>query len=554
MARSRGAEKKTKYVFVMGGVISGVGKGIVCASIASLLEARGLSVSSVKIDPYINVDAGTMRPTEHGEVFVTDDGGETDEDLGHYERFGRQTIPRTNNITTGQIFRTVIDAERNGRYLGKTVQPIPHVVDEIVARLRAAAAGRDYCIVEIGGVVGDYENVLFILATQKIAMQDGGGSCCNILVSYMPIPPHIGEMKSKPTQHAITAMSSLGAFPHFIVVRASEAIDEVRKGKISVATNLPVSSIIACPDVGSIYEVPLLLESQGFVDRIISRTGGQPRKADLTRWKSVLSSLKNPKRPVRIAMIAKYIDIGNYRLADSYVSIAEALKHAGAHLGIKPDIRWIDAKRYEKQPGLVAELKDFDGVMGLPGFGESGVDGKMAAVRYARERKLPYLGICYGMQLALVEIARNVIGLRRAHTTECDRETADPVISVMGSQKGNVEAGRLGGTMRLGSWPAVLKEGTLVRRLYGAERISERHRHRYEVNPAYRSQLERAGVIFSGASPDGKLMEFMELKNHPFFVGTQAHPEYKSRFLAPSPLYLGFLKAAALRAAAGRKA
>ena len=537
--------KRTKYVFIFGGVISGVGKGIVSASIAFLLKARGFSISSVKIDPYINVDAGTMRPTEHGEVFVTEDGGETDEDIGHYERFVGETIPKTNNITTGQIFKSVIDAERAGKYLGKTVQPIPHIVDEIVSRIRNASEGKDYCVVEIGGVVGDYENVLFIHATQKIAMQEGRENCSNVLVVYMPVPPHIGEMKSKPAQHAITAISALGAFPDFLVVRASEGIDDVRKEKISLSTNIHPQNVVSCPNIGNIYEVPIMLEKQGLVSRILGRSGIARRPPDLSRWTKLTASMSAPEKKVRLALIAKYIESGNFKLADSYVSIDHALRHAGAHLGVSAEITWVDSKKYEKNPSLLAELSQFDGVMGLPGFGNAGVEGKILAIKYARERKIPYLGICYGMQLALVEIARNVAKLKRAHTTECDSETVDPVVSVMASQKENVSgAGRLGGTMRLGGYPANLKKGSKVMEIYGgSEKISERHRHRYEVNSAYRTQLERAGVVFSGTSPDGTLMEFMELENHPFFIGTQAHPEYKSRFLSPSPLYVAFLKA-----------
>ncbi|MFH0962028.1 MAG: CTP synthase [archaeon] len=543
-AKQVSSGSKTRFVFVFGGVISGVGKGIVSASIAALLKARGHSVSSIKVDPYINVDAGTMRPTEHGEVFVTEDGGETDEDLGHYERFSGETIPKANNITTGQIFKTVIEAERAGKYLGKTVMPIPQVVDEIVFRIRAASNGKEICIVEVGGVVGDYENVLFVHATQKIAMQEGRERCCNILVVYMPVPSHIGEMKSKPAQHAITAISSLGAFPDFLVVRASQAVDEVRKEKISSSTNIAAANIVSCPNVPNVYGVPLLLERQGFLGKILAKIGIAEKAPDLGKWKSVLASMDRPKRKVKIAMIAKYIESGSFRLADSYVSISEALRHAGAHLGVGVELSWIDSKKYEQNTSTLSELSGFDGVMGLPGFGNAGVEGKILAIRFARERKIPYLGICYGMQLALVEIARDVCKLRKAHTTECESETVDPIVMILPGQTENISKGRMGGTLRLGSHPAILGKGTLVRKIYnGAERIEERHRHRYEVNLAYRSQLERAGVVFSGTSPDGRLMEFMELKSHPFFVGTQAHPEYKSRFLSPSPLYLGFIKA-----------
>ncbi len=538
--------KRTKFVFVIGGVISGVGKGIITASISRLLKSRGYSVLPVKIDPYINCDAGTMRPTEHGEVFVTEDGGETDEDLGHYERFLSQNVLRANNITTGQIFRSVIDAERAGKYLGRTVQPIPHVVDEIVRRIRLATAGADYGVVEIGGVVGDYENILFIMAMQKIALQEGREKVCNVLVAYMPVPSHLKEMKSKPTQHAISAMGALGAFPDFLVVRAPVEVDGVRREKIANVTNVPTENVTAAPDVGNVYCVPLLLEGQGLVANILKRTGSPDRKADLLEWKRLVGRMDSARRSVAIALIAKYIESGSFRLPDAYVSISQALLHAGAHLGIRPELEWINAKEYEGAPARLGELAKFDGIIGLPGFGETGVEGKIAAVKFAREKKIPYLGICYGMQLAIVEIARDVCGLAGAHTTECDARTPAPVVSVMESQKRNVAEGNLGGTMRLGSWPAILKEGTAVRKLYGgAARVSERHRHRYEVNARYVPDLEKAGVVFSGTSPDGRLMEFMELRGHPFFVGTQAHPEYKSRLLEPHPLYLGFLKAAA---------
>jgi CTP synthase len=527
------------YIFVAGGVISGIGKGVVTSSIGKLLQSVGYTVTAVKMDPYINIDAGTMRPTEHGEVWVTSDGGEIDQDFGHYERFLDLDLPKMNNITTGQIYRKLIDDERAGRFLGKTVQFIPHVPSEIRRRIERCARGFDICLVEIGGTVGDYENIPFVFAAKDLALDNPSAF---VLLVYLPTPPHLGEMKSKPAQHAIKEMRQLGVDPDFIVCRSDRQLDALRRDKIATYQNIRTDHIISAPDVGNIYFMPLVLEEQGVTDLLLKKLGLKPGKTDMGGWRKVVRRMSKPKATVRVAFASKYVDVGSSRLPDAYISINEALKHAGARLGIQVGITYLDASKLEPK-----ELAPFDGLLVPPGFGSSCVDGKIAAIKYARTHDLPFLGICYGMQLAVVEFARNVCGMKGAHTTEVDPKTPYPVVDILPEQRKLIESSAYGGSMRLGSYPAVLRRGTMVRSFYRRKKVSERHRHRYEVNPHFVKDLEKHGLVFSGVSPDQKLMEFMELPGHRCFVATQSHPEYNSRLVRPSPIYLGFMKAAAAK-------
>jgi len=551
-------QNKTKFVVVTGGVISGVGKGVVTASIGKLIQEHGYKVTLIKIDPYINYDAGTLRPTEHGEVWVTQDGGEIDQDLGTYERFLNTDIPKYNNITTGQIYQAVLDRERAGDYLGQTVQFVPHITDEVVARVKRASHGYDVAVIEIGGTVGDYENVPFLFAVKTLERQLGSHGIAHILVTYLPVPDHIGEMKTKPTQQAIRLLGQEGIIPHFIICRSHYALDEVRKKKIEIFSHVPLENIIAAPDIESVYQQPIEFANQKVSEKILEHLQLPINKIpDLTRWQERVTSLLVPKKRVAIAIVGKYLDIGSYNLTDSYISICHALLHAGAELSTGIDITWVDAKQYEKDPRSVEQLARFDGVIVPGGFGAAGVDGKMIAISYVRTHNIPYLGLCYGLQLAIIEFARNVCGLRDAHTTEVDTATKYPVISLLPFQQEYLEDHKYGGTMRLGSYTAQLREGTKVFSLYdracritktnGSYLVSERHRHRYEVNPFFVSQLERYGMVFSGYNvrADGtRLMEFIELPDHPYFVATQAHPEFTSRLTNPNPLFYGLVIAA----------
>jgi CTP synthase len=563
----------TKFVVVMGGVISGVGKGITTASLGKILKEYGFTTTLIKIDPYINYDAGTLRPTEHGEVWVTDDGGEIDQDLGNYERFMNQDMPKKNNMTTGQIYKAVIDRERQGGYLGETVQFIPHIPQEIARRIKAAADGYDIALIEIGGTVGDYENVPFLFASKMLEQELGPDSVAYVLVTYLPIPHNIGEMKTKPTQQAIKLLREEGIFPDFLVCRASQSIDEHRKKKIAASSFVQADHIVSAPDAASIYLVPLSLERDLVGKKLLTRLCLAPkRQPDWHEWQQLVTKITHPATTITIAIVGKYITSGNYTLADSYVSIEQALTHAGAALDVGIKITWLDAQCFEKDPTSLKDLSAFDGIIVPGGFGASGVEGKMAAINYLRTHNIPYLGLCYGLQLACVEYARTVCSLPAAHTTEVDPQTPYPIIDILPTQKQILVEHRYGGTMRLGAYPAILKEHSIVYSLYqetgrynedGSKiadyahehRLSflpsdkvvlERHRHRYEVNPAYVAILEEKGLIFSGyfQRPDGtQLMEFIELPEHPFFVATQAHPEFKSRLGNPSPLFYGFVRA-----------
>lgn len=535
---------KAKYIVVTGGVISGLGKGTVTSAIGQLLKAQGYNVSAIKIDPYINVDAGTMRPTEHGEVFVTFDGGETDQDLGNYERFLDVELPKANSITTGQVYLAVIQQERNLAYDGKCVEVIPHIPQEVRRRIHAAAeqSNADFLTIEIGGTVGDYQSVLFLEALREMKRLEN--NVVFVHVAYLPVPRNLGEMKTKPAQHSVRALNEVGIMPDFIVARSEQALDEVRREKLALFCNVGKEAIIAAPDVPTIYEVPLLFEQQRFGEMVLKHFGLPYHTGKLTTWEQFVSNIKGASREISIAIVGKYFDIGDFTLEDSYVSVIESIKHACWHNGVKPKIHWLDSKVYEKDAARVSELAQYAAVIVPGGFGGSGIEGKILAIRYCREQRIPYLGLCYGMQLAVVEFARNVCGLAGANSAEINRETPHPVIDVMPEQKRNLAEKNFGASMRLGNYPAQLKPGSKIAALYGSVECVERHRHRYEVNPAYVEQLEAKGMVFSGRSPDRKLVEFMELADHPYFVGTQAHPEFKSRPLRPHPLFDGLVKAA----------
>jgi CTP synthase len=533
------------YIIVTGGVISGLGKGITTASIGKILQNHGYKVTAIKIDPYINFDAGTLRPTEHGEVWVTEDGGEIDQDLGHYERFLDINIPKCNNITTGQVYSAVIEKERNGKYLGKTVQPIPHVTDEIKRRIRTPSEETkiDFVIVEIGGTVGDYENVLFLEAVRQ--MKHEGEKVIYVHVTYVPVLKSVGEAKTKPTQHSVKLLREIGIQPDFIITRSEKPLDDVRKEKIALFCNVSGDDVISDSNIDNVYGVPLLFEEQELCKKILKKLGLRKEEMDFNAWKNYIAKIRKLDKKVKIGIVGKYFDIGAFKLSDSYISVIEAVKHAAWNNNLRPEIEWIDSKIFEKRPRKIVNLKKVDGIIVPGGFGLSGVEGKIATIKYARENKIPYLGLCLGMQLAVVEYARNVCGLKAANTTEVDKNTSYPVIDFIPDQIKIVNESRYGATMRLGAYPAVLTEGSLIRKLYDDQnKVYERHRHRYEVNPKYIEILEKNGLVFSGRSPDGVLMEFMELPGHPYFTGTQAHPEFKSRPMKPAPLFDGLLKAA----------
>ncbi len=555
----------TKFVVVAGGVISGVGKGVTTASIGKILKEYGYRVTLIKIDPYINFDAGTLRPTEHGEVWVTEDGGEIDQDLGTYERFLNEDVPKQNNITTGQIYKVVIDRERRGEYLGQTVQFIPHITDEIVSRIKKATKGYDIGIIEIGGTVGDHENVPFLLAIKSIERELGSNNVAYVLVTYLPVPKHIGEMKTKPTQQAIRLLGEHGIMPDFIVCRGKYVLDEVRRKKIEEFAHIKSDHIIAAPDVTSIYEVPLNFEKEQLGKKILHHLSLEVKqKPQWDAWHRRVGIILNPKQQVRIAIVGKYLDIGDYGLTDSYLSIYHALIHAGVEQHIGITINWLDSKDFEDEHSVMDKLASVDGIIVPGGFGNSGIEGKINVISYVRKQQIPYLGLCYGLQLSVVEFALNVCNLKGAHTLEVDPKTPHPVITLLPIQKQVLKENNYGGTMRLGVYSARIKPNTQVAELYkkyGYETnaihldnefvILERHRHRYEVNPDYVDQLTKQGIVFSGyhKRDDGtKLMEFIELPSHPFFIATQAHPEFKSRFGSPSPLFYGFVRACQLQA------
>lgn len=533
----------TKFIVVTGGVLSGVGKGTVTASIGRLIKNQGYSVTAVKIDPYINIDAGTMRPTEHGEVFVTEDGGETDQDLGTYERFLDVDLLKEQNITTGQVYETVIHKERNLEYNGKCVEVIPHIPMEVKKRIKTVCEKQkaEFCLVEVGGTIGDYQNVLFLEALREMRLE--GEGVIFVHVGYLPIPISLGEMKTKPMQRSVRDLNSIGIQPDFLVTRSSKPLDDVRKEKLSLFCNVKPDDVISCPDVKYIYEVPPLFDRQTFCSKILAKFGMKYRQGTMKEWDSMIKRIGDLTKEVKIGIIGKYFDIGNFTLEDSYISVIEAIKHACWSNDVRPKIEWVDSKQFEKDPKTLSKLREFDGIIIPGGFGSSGVEGKIDAIGYARKNNIPFLGLCYGMQLAVIEFARNVCGLEGANSTEINKNTKHPVIDILPEQKKIIEEGRYGATMRLGAYKAKLMKDTKVYSLYKKDEVSERHRHRYEVNPDYIEKLEKKGLVFPGRSPNGVLMEFIELPEHPYFVATQAHPEFKSRPGKPAPLFDGLIKA-----------
>ena len=527
--------RTTKHIFVTGGVASSIGKGIVAASVGALLEARGLRVTHVKLDPYVNVDPGTMNPFQHGEVFVTDDGAETDLDLGHYERFTSAIMSQANNVTTGRIYADVIEKERRGDYLGGTVQVIPHITDEIKAFVVRAATDVDVCITEIGGTVGDIESLPFLEALRQLKIELGRGNAINVFVTLVPYIPAAGELKTKPTQHAVARMREIGMQPEIIVARCDRTISKELKAKIGLFCNVDPDAVIEGRDVRSIYEVPLAFHRQGLDALIIEYLGVWAREPQLDRWTEICRQVEDATRRVTIAIVGKYVD-----LVDAYKSLHQALLHSGMTLGAKVDLRYIDSEDIE-QRGAAPLLDGADGVLVPGGFGVRGIEGKIAAVRYARESGLPFFGICLGLQVAVIEYARHVCGLEGADSVEFDEDSPHPVVHLMAHQH---QVTRKGGSMRLGAYPCKLAKGSLAAKVYGEAQVSERHRHRYEVNNDYRDRMTEAGLRFSGVSPDGKLVEMIELPDHPWFVGCQFHPEFKSRPYAAHPLFAAFVAAA----------
>ncbi|KKQ04082.1 MAG: CTP synthetase [Parcubacteria group bacterium GW2011_GWA2_36_24] len=548
-------KKSTKYIFVVGGVMSGVGKGVASASISKILQSRGIEVTALKIDPYVNVDAGTMNPTEHGEVFVLDDGMECDQDMGNYERFLDRDLTRTNYMTTGSVYLSVIQKERNLEFGGKQVEVVPRIPLEIIKRINEAAekAQAEVAVTEIGGTVGEYENILFLEAVRMLKIKNPHDVVL-VLVSYVPALGAGGnELKTKPTQHAVRSLNAVGLNPDIILARAHIPMDEKRKEKIEFMCSLEKGDVISAPNVENIYEVPINFENDGLGDRIFKKLNISPSKKDMKEWRAMVAKMKNATKIIRIGIVGKYFGTGEFVLEDSYISVIESVKHASCVVGCRPEIVWLNSEQFEKPAcqsagGDLKSLKDlnkFDGIIVPGGFGSRGIEGKIAVAEYCRTHKIPYFGLCYGMQIATIEFARNVLGLKDAHTTEIDSTTKNPVIDVMPEQKKNLKEKNFGATMRLGAYPAILKNGSLASVAYGVSKISERHRHRYEVNPEYVEKLEKAGLVFSGTSPDGRLMEIAELPRtkHPFFLGTQFHPELKSRPLNPHPLFVAFIKA-----------
>ncbi len=569
-----------KYIFVVGGVMSGVGKGIATSSIGTLLQAKGFVVNLAKVDPYLNVDAGTMNPTEHGEVFVLDSGLETDQDMGNYERFLNRDLSSADYMTSGMIYKAVIERERNLGYKGKCIEAIPHIRDEIVARFeRAAKVNKsEISVIEIGGTVGDYQNIMFIEAARVLKIRHPE-DVIFIMVSYLPIPSTLGEMKSRPTQNAVNQLAGYGVYTDIIIARSEMPVDEKRKEKIAAACNLRADHVISAPNIESVYDIPLNFERDKLGDIIMRSLHLEPRKNEVTArglrdWRAFAEHVKNGKnskngekksvRQVHIAIVGKYFNTGDFVLTDAYVSVLEAIKYSAYKLGVKPVIHTVNARDFEQKKIDFSVLDQYDGILVPGGFGETGIEGKLAVIRYTREKGIPFFGLCYGMQLMVIEYARHVLGLANATTSEIDPKSPHAVIDIMPDQKAKLARGEYGASMRLGAYKAKLKAGTIAREAYGTAVVSERHRHRYEVNPAYIKRLEKgisgkdsniAGLVFSGTSPDGTLMEIAELPKgdasadsssgtHPFFLGTQFHPEFLARPLRPHPLFTAFIEAA----------
>ena len=524
----------TKYVFVTGGVVSSIGKGTSAAALGMLLKSRGYRVVLQKFDPYINVDPGTMNPYQHGEVFVTEDGAETDLDLGHYERFLDENLGKLSNVTTGSVYWEVINRERRGDYLGATVQVIPHITNEIKNRIGRLGRDKDIVITEIGGTVGDIESLPFLEAIRQFRNDVGRSNVLYVHVSYVPYIEAAGELKSKPTQHSVQRLREIGISPDVLICRADRPIDEDVRQKISLFSDTELDSVIPAENAPTLYSIPLTLH-EGRLDELVLEKLGLPTPSpDLAEWRALVDRMLSAEEYVRIAIVGKYV-----KLQDAYLSVVEALGHAGGAHGVKVELDWVDAEDLTDQTTAEDRLKGANGILVLPGFGNRGIEGKIEAARYARETGIPYLGLCLGMQTAVVEFARHAVGLEKANSTEFDEDTPHPVIAIMPDQVGVP----LGGTMRLGRYPCRISPGTLADSVYGEELVFERHRHRYEVNNGYRDALSQAGMVFSGTSPDGRLVEMAELKGHPFFIGSQFHPEFKSRPLRPHPLFRGFVEA-----------
>ncbi|MFC1539274.1 glutamine hydrolyzing CTP synthase [Candidatus Latescibacterota bacterium] len=571
---------ETKYIVVVGGVMSGVGKGLATSAIGKILKEYGYSVTAVKIDPYISFDAGLFRPTEHGEVWVTDDGGEIDQDLGNYERFLNMNISRSHNITTGQIYKKVIDKERKGEYLGATVELIPHITDEIKDRVVNAANGYEICLVEIGGTMGEYQNIPFLFAMKSLQIDIGLDKMIYVMVTFLPVPSHIEEMKTKPTQQAIKLLSENAIFPDIILCRARKPLDMIRKKKIQTYANISSDYVISAPDTDNIYNIPLNFEKEKIGSKIIEKLKLEsPKTPDWTQWNKYVERIDNPKKTVKIGIVNKYVVTGSFKLADCFISVTQSLIHAGAELDVGIDISWIDAKCIEDTSDPAEILGDYDGILIPGGFGEQGVEGMIKTVKYVRENNIPYLGLCFGMQIAVCEFARSICCYDNACTSEVMPDTPHPIITIIETQKDTLKKKGYGGTMRLGAYAGVIIPGTLIYKIYEkAGRIEsdkkrleifkkdpdqrfrlglleesdvaivERHRHRYEVNPDYAGMLTEKGLVFSGyhIREDGtKLMEFIELPDHKCFIATQGHPEFTSRLGNANPMFLKFIESAA---------
>lgn len=543
--RKKTTRGRTRYIFVFGGVLSGLGKGVATSSIALLLKSKGFRVTAIKIDPYVNVDAGTMNPTEHGEVFVTKDGMETDQDVGNYERFLDVELTRANYMTTGSVYLSLIQAERNLAFGGKQVEVVPHVPNEVIRRIQEAAKKNhaDIVLIEVGGTVGEYQNLLFLEAARMLHLRSPQ-DVQFMLVSYLPIPSNLGEMKTKPTQYAVRTLNSAGIQPHFILARGTHPLDKPRRERIALNTGVPIEDIISAPDVSSIYEVPINFEREHLADKILTNFGLSAKTKDLNAWRTLVKHIQHPKKIIRIGIAGKYFGSGDFTLLDAYISVLEAIKHAAWAEQMKPEIVWIESEVFEREPKRIRELDDVDGLIVPGGFGSRGVEGKIAAIHYARTHALPYFGLCYGMQLAVVEFARHVLKWKDANTTEINPATKHPVIDILPEQREKLAKRDYGGSMRLGAYPCRLQKGSLAATAYGRGSISERHRHRYELNNLYRKQLEKAGMSISGLYPKKNLAEIIEIAQHPFFIGVQFHPEFLSRPLQPHPLFHAFLRAA----------
>jgi len=543
-----------KYIFVAGGVMSGIGKGIATASIGRILKSKGLSVTAIKIDPYINVDAGTMNPVEHGEVFVTDDGTECDQDVGNYERFLDENIYKDNYMTTGSVYLSVINKERNLEYNGECVSVVPGIPNEVIETIKRAGkkAKSDFVLVEIGGTVGEYQNMLFLEAARMMKFQHPK-DVLFILVSYLPIPGIIGEMKTKPTQQAVRNLNAAGIQADMILARAETSLDEPRKKKLAVYCNIHSDDVFSAPDVKSVYEVPINFEVEDIGNKILKKLSAKAKPSNLKEWGSLVELIRNHPKEVKIGVVGKYFESGKFTLMDSYISVIESIKHAAFSQNRKAEISWVSSQDFEKNPALLKELDKYDGVIVPGGFGNRGIEGKIKAIEYCRKNKIPFLGLCLGLQLSVIEFARNVAGVKDATSREFDRNAKNPVIDVMEEQKILLKEKKYGGTMRLGAYDCQIQQGTISHKAYkdwavgninSSYIISERHRHRYEVNNDYRKAMEEKGLVIAGVNPKKNLIEIVELKDHPFFVATQFHPEFKSRPLKPHPLFKEFINVA----------